>query len=134
MLTVKVGTAGTYPLGAVPETNLKEGMKLFLYMLVIDDGDVKLGNADFFNMKIAEDSTSGAFFTDDEGNVITEVQADLHVNIWAPLSADVEYTPVVALAEDDNGGNLGSSSGGCNAVNVFAPVLLLSSLIFLKRK
>ena len=77
MLTVKVGTAGTYPLGAVPETNLEKGMKLFLYMLVIDDGAVKLGNADFFNMKIAEDSTSGAFFTDDKGTVITEITADL---------------------------------------------------------
>ena len=133
--TVSVDEAGIYPLGAVPTTNIVKGMKLFIYMLVVDEtaGTVTLSDAEFFNMKVAADSTEGAFFTNDAGDPITEVPEGLDVNIWAPLDAGTEYTPVVALAEADDS-TLGSSSSGCEVgISALGLGILFAALI-IRRK
>ena len=134
--TVSVDKPGVYPLGAVPTTNLAQGMELYVYMLVVDEakGTVRLAGADFFDMKVAADSTEGAFFTDDAGNVITRVPEGLDVNVWAPLSAGVEYTPVVALAEDESDGGVGSSSGGCGAGVAGAGILFALAMLMTFRR
>ena len=109
-------------------------MKIKLFMLVVgSNGNVTLGD-NSVKMKVAEEVSDGAFFMGSDGKEITEVPDNENTEVIAvsPMEAGTEYTPVVTLTE--TGKNAGGSGGGCNAVNVFAPLLFLSSLIFLKRR
>ena len=126
---MSVDKAAVYVFG-VSLDKLSEGAAIFLHLMAEDVNAAEL---------YASDSDEDTYaFLNDNGEEVTTVPANKHVNIAAYMEPDVEYAPVITTSTKDSGdsGNTnlrdpGSSSGGCNAG---LSVLALAAMLFIARK
>ncbi len=111
---MSVNVSGTYLLGVDIDENVPTGAALALHLFPRTSGNGKVA--------LSNGENDGTFF-DDEGNEITTVPENHHVNVAVKLTAGITYAPVISAAatnssRPDNGNtdNASSSgSGGCNA-------------------
>lgn len=111
---MSVNVSGTYLLGVDIDENVPTGAALALHLFPRTSGNGKVA--------LSNGENDGTFF-DDEGNEITTVPENHHVNVAVKLTAGITYAPVISAAatnssRPDNGNtdNTSSSgSGGCNA-------------------
>ena len=91
----------------------------------------------------AEDAQDASVFLDDEGNEITTVPDNLHVNVAAYMTPEYTYAPVITTDAPDTRGNEdgdtgtgpGDSSGGCNeGFSLYVLAMAALALTSLRRK
>ncbi len=129
---IKISVSAIYIFG-IDVSNLTPGALIFWYPMLQDNASgVSIAGA---NLKIS-DSDSDAVFYDDEGNEITTVPDNQHVNVAAYLEAGNTYAPIIATADENSNlaSELGGSSGGCDAGLSSMGVLLLVTFFITKRK
>ena len=77
---------------------------------------------------------NGAYaFYDDEGNEVSKVPANQHVNVAAYLEPGITYSPTITNSAT-NTGNAGGSSGGCEALGGIIPAMLLGLMLALRKR
>ncbi|MBR1486815.1 MAG: hypothetical protein IJ597_06130, partial [Synergistaceae bacterium] len=81
-------------------------------------------------VELADTVSNGAFFTDDEGNITDKVPSNGEAVAIAPMTAGIEYTPVVTLAEESQPSG---SSSGCNVALGTMTIAVLAFAFFKKR-
>ena len=125
--TQTVDEDGTYPLGSVTLASYKVGTKVAIYMLT----RTGTGGLSVAGVNVADDKLSdGAFLMDESGNIVSEVPEGGTVTAFAPMKADIEYTPVITVAEEN--GTLRSSGSGCYAGTGAITLALLAFAFFKK--
>ncbi|MBR2209307.1 MAG: hypothetical protein IJ859_10920 [Synergistaceae bacterium] len=132
--TQTVSEPGTYILGAVSLSDYEVGTKIALFMLVESATGFNLAAVSSNSnndVKVAETVSKGAFFTDANGNTITEVPSSGEVIAIAPMEAGVEYIPVITLAEESKNA-IRRSGDGCD-IGLGAITLAILSLAFFKK-
>ena len=115
--------------------NLSEGVNIFWHSMIEDvmGGFVKASE---------EDKSSVAVFYNNNGDEVTKVPAEKNIDVAAYFEANKTYAPIISTLSSSNGGNnnnnnsgtLGSSSSGCNSINIFASALILLSGLFISTK
>ena len=125
---IVVTKPAVYVFGVTLE-ELPEGLPIFLHMLS--------ENASGAMSASATDNAGNAYtFLDDNGNEVTTLPANKHINIAAYLESGKTYAPVITTTTggsssggEDIVGTLGSSNGGCDSgFSVYALVLAALSL------
>lgn len=126
---ITVEKDGVYVWG-VQLDNLEAGAPITLYLFGED------GTSSAFRSSA---TTDGAYvFLDDDGNEVTTVPANKHINIAAFMEAGKTYAPIITTNISANNTSdpiptpaVDGSSGGCSAFSVFTAVVLL---LFFKKK
>lgn len=82
----------------------------------------------------AEDAQDASVFLDDEGNEITTVPDNLHVNVAAYMTPEYTYAPVITTdAPESSGTGPDDSSGGCSeGFSLYA--LVVAAWVLLRKK
>lgn len=119
---ISVDVAAVYVFG-VSLDNLAEGTKIFLDMTTREvTGSVYS----------SEEYTGDYTFLNDDGDEVSTVPANKHVNVAAYLEAGKIYSPVVTMESSEAAQGVSSSSGGCDSGLTLG--LMLTGLLILRKK
>ena len=135
-----VDQAGTYILGSVSladkaKTKISVSRtKITLFLLEEASGKLNIADTDSdftdFEVKVAETLSDGAFFMNENGEIIDELPDDGNVIAVAPMKANTAYIPVITLSEESN--TVGSSGTGCS-IGVGAIAFAILASVFFKK-
>ena len=85
------------------------------------------------SVSAAEDYAVEYVFLDDDGNEVSTVPPNRHVNVAAYLEPGYVYSPVITTSGNSSEiAGVGSSSGGCSTG--FSAAILLAGLAIVMRK
>ena len=129
---------------AATVSNVRAGLRMRLHMMPQRDTT----NAAEFTAAEDTDTEDAYMFLNDDGEEITTVPENKHINIAAYMEPDYTYGPILTVKEssseggDDTGGggdtpttgSVGSSGGGCDSGFSFMALALFGGLGLLAKK
>ena len=90
--------------------------------------------AETASVSVAADSEEAYTFLNDDGEEVTTVPDNQHVNVAAYLEPDVTYSPVITTSSTDDTEDPGNAGGGCSTFDSLAPAMMLAVMLLAKRR
>ena len=97
--------------------------------------------AETASVSVAADSEEAYTFLNDDGEEVTTVPDNQHVNVAAYLEPDTTYAPVITTSASSSDTDTdtdipdpGDAGSGCNAFDSLAPAMMLAVMLLAKRR